>query len=278
MHVRAIILITFLFFSLASYSQTDKADCKNIEPSYLGRMKGFFIKACSSSEYKEHEFFYHGLDGKSVRVKKAGEFRRINYEKDKNEPRTVSGDQIRLNYANAVTKIKGKCLSLKNTFFSFTDNGDEVFMAIENADDADDKGYNVVIVVVKSMKQEVEFTLKEGIDKDGKVALYGILFDVGKSEIKPESAETLKQITGYLNDNPSVKIIVAGHTDNTGTFDGNMNLSKARAENIKNYLVSTGKIDPSRLIAAGVGQACPVSSNDTEAGRKLNRRVEIVKQ
>jgi outer membrane protein OmpA-like peptidoglycan-associated protein len=272
------LLISILFISLVSFSQTDKPACKNIEPSYLGRMKGFYIDHCESSEYKEHEFFYHGLDGNSVRLRKAGDFRRIFYSKDKNDPRAVSGDQIRLNYANAVKKIKGKGLSEKNTFYTFTANGNEVFMAIEHADDTDDKGYNVVIVEVKSMKQEVEFSLKEGIEKDGKVALYGILFDVGKSDIKPESAETLKQITAYLNDNPAIKIIVAGHTDNTGTFEGNMTLSKARAESIKTYLVTTGKIATSRVISAGVGQVCPVSTNDTEEGRKLNRRVEIVKQ
>jgi outer membrane protein OmpA-like peptidoglycan-associated protein len=183
-----------------------------------------------------------------------------------------------LNYANAIKKIKGKCLTDRNNFFTFTANGNEVFMSIEHADDTDDRGYNVVLVEVKPMNQEVEFSLKEGIDKDGKVALYGILFDVAKSDIKSESAETLKQITGYLNDNPTARIIVAGHTDNTGTFDGNMTLSKARAESIKNYLVTTGKIAASRLIAVGIGQACPVSTNDTEEGRKLNRRVEIVKQ
>ncbi len=267
-----------LFSFLVSYSQTDKPACKSAEPSYLGRMKGFYIHNCELSEYKEHEFFYHALDGKSVRLRKAGEFRRINYSKDKNDPRAVSGDQIRLNYANAIMKIKGKGLSGRNTFFTFTANGNEVFMAIEDADDSDDKGYNVVLVEVKPMNQEVEFSMKEGIDKDGKVALYGILFDVAKSDIKPESAEMLKQIIAYLNENPSIKIIVAGHTDNTGTFEGNMTLSKARAESIKNYLVATGKIAASRLIAAGVGQACPVSTNDTDEGRKLNRRVEIVKQ
>jgi outer membrane protein OmpA-like peptidoglycan-associated protein len=74
-----------------------------------------------------------------------------------------------------------------------------------------------------------------------------------------------------------VKIIVVGHTDNTGTYANNMTLSKARAESIKNYLINIGKITSSRLISEGVGQVCPVSSNSTEEGRKLNRRVEIVK-
>jgi len=272
------LLIIFVLYSMVSIGQTDKPDCKDAEPTYIGRMKGFFLQNCQSSEFKEHEFFYHSTEGKSVRLKKAGEFHRLTYEKDKNDQRHVSGDQIRANYANAIIKIKGKALSGNNAFFSFNANGNEVFMQIENAVDSDDKGYDVFIIEVKSMNQEVEFSIREGIDKDGKVALYGILFDTGKSDIKSESTLTLEQIIEYLNANPLVKIIVVGHTDNTGTYAGNMTLSKARAESIKNFLVSTGKIEASRLISEGVGQLCPVSTNATEEGRKMNRRVEIVKQ
>lgn len=275
---KVILLLILASTSLFSMGQTDKPDCKEAEPSYLDRMKGFYLRNCQSSEYQEYEFFYHGIDGKSVRLRKAGEFRRLSYDKDREDPRKVSGDQIRLNYANAVLKIKGKSLSERKTFFSFMANGNEVFMAIENADDTDDRGYDVVIVEVKPMNQELEFSIREGIEKDGKVALYGILFDTGKSDIKPESAEALKQITDYLIANPAIRIIVAGHTDNTGTYAGNMTLSKARAESIKSYLVKNGKIDAGRMIAEGVGQVCPVSTNASEEGRKLNRRVEIVKQ
>jgi outer membrane protein OmpA-like peptidoglycan-associated protein len=120
--------------------------------------------------------------------------------------------------------------------------------------------------------------MKEAIDKDGKARLYGILFDVGKSEIKPESSEALKQITDYLTTNQTIKVIIVGHTDNSGTYSNNMTLSKARAESIKNYLITKSKIAASRLLSEGVGQVCPVSNNNTEDGRKLNRRVEIVKQ
>jgi len=128
------------------------------------------------------------------------------------------------------------------------------------------------------MEQNIAINLGEAIERDGKAALYGILFDVGKSDIKPESAEALKQITDYLNTNPTVNIIVVGHTDNTGTYAANITLSKARADSIKNYLINTSKITTSRLMAEGVGPLCPVSTNNTEDGRKLNRRVEIVKQ
>ncbi len=275
---KLILLIILGCSSLLSVGQTDKPECKGAEPSYLDRMKGFYLKSCQSSEYKEHEFFYRGTDGKSVRLKKAGEFRHLMYEKDKNEPRKVSGDQIRANYANAVLKIKGQVLSESKSFFTFKSNGIEVFMAIENAVDSDDRGYDVFIIEVKPLKQELEFSIREGIDKDGKVALYGILFDTGKSDIKPESADALKQITDYLNAEPDVKIYIVGHTDNTGTLANNIKLSKARAESIKNYLVATGKISSARIVTDGVASLCPVSTNTTDEGKKLNRRVEIVQQ
>jgi len=121
-------------------------------------------------------------------------------------------------------------------------------------------------------------TIQEAIEKEGKATLYGILFDVGKSTIKPESADALKQITDYLNANPDVKIIIVGHTDMTGNFAGNMSLSKERAESIKNYLVTNAKIASERLQSDGVGPLCPVATNATDAGKKLNRRVEIVKK
>ncbi|MFZ4522558.1 MAG: OmpA family protein [Bacteroidales bacterium] len=275
---QTILCVLIAWVSLVAKGQADNPDCKGAEPAYLDRMKGFYLKSCNSSEYKEHEFFYRGNDGKSVRLKKAGEFRRLLYEKDKNDLRKVSGDQIRLNYANAVQKIKGEGLSVNNTFFRFPAGGNEVYMAVENAVDSDDRGYDIYIVEVKSMKQEIEFSLQEGIDKDGKVALYGILFDLGKSDIKAESTQTLTSITAYLNANPTVKIYIVGHTDNTGAFANNMVLSKARAESIKAYLVATGKISADRLVSEGVASLCPVSTNATDEGRKLNRRVEIVKQ
>lgn len=274
---KAFLLLLTLNALLLS-AQEDKPGCKEIEPAYMNRMQGFYLFSCEYSEYKDIEFFYVGLDDKSVRVRKAGEYRRLSYAKDKNETRKVSGDQIMLNYANAVVKIKGKSLANNNSFFSFSNNGNEVFMKIDDAVDSDDRGFLITIIEVKKMQQDIVMTIQESIEKDGKATLYGILFDVGKSTIKPESAEALKQITDYLNANPNVKIIVVGHTDNTGNYSNNMTLSKERAESIKTYLVSNGKIAVTRLQAEGVGPLCPVSTNATDDGRKLNRRVEIVKQ
>lgn len=157
-------------------------------------------------------------------------------------------------------------------------NGKEVWVQLVVGTSSDLNSYHLFCVETDAMKQEIEVNLQESIDTDGKAAIYGILFDIGKSDIKPESSNALSQIIKYLNTNPSVKIIIVGHTDNSGTFANNITLSKSRAQSIKNYLVTIGKIDEKRLMFEGVGQCCPISTNATEEGRKLNRRVEIVKQ
>jgi len=275
--MKNVLFILIAFSTMLASAQTDKPGCKEVEPTYMNRMPGFYLFSCEFSEYKDIEFFYYGLDGNSVRVRKAGEYRRLSYAKDKNETRKISGDQIRLNYANAVLKIKGKSLSNNNTFYSFSNNGNEVFMKIDDAVDSDDQGFLITIIEIKGMKQDIVMTMQEAMESEGKATIYGILFDVAKSTIKPESDIALKQITDYLNKYPDVKIIIVGHTDLTGNFQSNITLSKERAESIKNYLVTNGKIDKSRLQSDGVGPLCPVSTNATDEGKKLNRRVEIVK-
>ncbi len=126
------------------------------------------------------------------------------------------------------------------------------------------------MVVVKAEKMASE------IDTQGSVALYGIYFDTGKTEIKPESKPTLEQIAKLLRSKPLLKLLVVGHTDNQGTFDYNMDLSKRRAHAVVKALVSGYGINASRLKPVGVGYACPRASNRTPEGRAKNRRVELV--
>jgi len=129
------------------------------------------------------------------------------------------------------------------------------------------------------MKQEVSaLDIKGSIASSGKIALYGILFDTGKSEIKSESEKTLSSVANFLKDNPEVNVYIVGHTDNVGDYALNQKLSKSRGESVKSYLVSKYGISATRLSGDGAGSICPVTSNDTEEGRALNRRVEIVKK
>ena len=120
--------------------------------------------------------------------------------------------------------------------------------------------------------------LERNILKDGHMAVYGIYFDTGKSDIKPESSEMIKEIATLLQKNPSLQIYIVGHTDNAGKLKDNIELSNKRAAVVVNELIARYKIDASRLEAGGVGPLAPVATNDTKEGKELNRRVEIVKK
>jgi len=118
----------------------------------------------------------------------------------------------------------------------------------------------------------------KSITATGKVAIYGIYFDTGKADVKPESKPSLDQIAGYLKEAPSAKLHVVGHTDNVGGLDSNMALSRRRADAVIGVLTKTHGVAPGRLVGNGVASLAPVANNGTEEGRAKNRRVELVLQ
>lgn len=116
------------------------------------------------------------------------------------------------------------------------------------------------------------------ISRTGHAAIYGIYFDTGKAELKPESEPALAEIVQILHQDASLKIHVVGHTDNVGALPMNMDLSRRRAAAVVDALITRHGIAAERLHAEGIGPLAPVESNDTEQGRSKNRRVELVKQ
>jgi len=120
--------------------------------------------------------------------------------------------------------------------------------------------------------------LDKGLSADGKVALYGIFFDTGKADIKPESTPQLEEMAKLLTHAPKLQVFIVGHTDNQGGVDGNLALSLRRAQAVVATLVKDYKIDTARLSARGVANFSPLASNDADAGRAKNRRVELVAQ
>jgi outer membrane protein OmpA-like peptidoglycan-associated protein len=131
------------------------------------------------------------------------------------------------------------------------------------------------------MAQEVMVdpeAMAQDISNTGHVAVYGVFFDFDSSTIKPESEPTLKAIAEMLKASPRLGVYIMGHTDMEGNLDYNMTLSKKRAEAVVQALVQKYSVGSNRLQAQGVGPLCPVSTNRTEEGRKLNRRVEIVER
>ncbi len=101
-----------------------------------------------------------------------------------------------------------------------------------------------------------------------------LFFEIGKSDIKAESYSKLDEVVGFMKKFQSVKFEVRGHTDNTGGAELNQKLSESRAKAVADYLKGKG-IDGSRLTSEGFGPNKPIDTNDTEAGRSRNRRVEF---
>jgi outer membrane protein OmpA-like peptidoglycan-associated protein len=103
--------------------------------------------------------------------------------------------------------------------------------------------------------------IASGLQADGKVTLSGLLFDTGKTDIKPDSAAQLDQMVAVLKAQPTAKVFIVGHTDNVGSVDANVKLSQGRAQAVVAALTQRG-----------------VASNSSEDGRARNRRVEMVLQ
>ena len=120
--------------------------------------------------------------------------------------------------------------------------------------------------------------LKTGLQADGKIALYGLYFDTGKAEVKPESKTQLDEMAKLLKGDPSLRVFIVGHTDNQGALEANLQLSQRRADAVVAALVQQHAVDSKRLTARGVANLAPLASNAGEAGRAKNRRVELVAQ
>jgi OOP family OmpA-OmpF porin len=141
--------------------------------------------------------------------------------------------------------------------------------------------YEQIIVIEKPLTQLMvanAAALSSGLAANGHMVVNGIFFDTGKADVKPESAAALKEVVKLLQQSPGMKLYVVGHTDNVGALAANMELSRQRAEAVVRVLTTQYGVAPARLKPYGDGPYAPVTTNDTEDGRALNRRVELVKQ
>ncbi|WP_103068005.1 OmpA family protein [Aquimarina sediminis] len=136
--------------------------------------------------------------------------------------------------------------------------------------DKDDNCPNIAGTVANNGCPEVTEEVQKTLNQYAKT----ILFDSGRSSIKEESNQVLKDIVAILNEYPTAKFAIEGHTDAAGSSVNNQRLSDSRANAVKKYLVENG-IDQFRLSAVGYGEDRPIASNKTKAGRAQNRRVEI---
>lgn len=136
--------------------------------------------------------------------------------------------------------------------------------------DSEDECPNTPGTVANKGCPEIEETVKEIL----KTAFDNLEFETGKDIIKEVSKPSLDELAGVLVKRPEWKLQIAGHTDNVGSAQSNMILSKKRAEAVRNYLVSKG-VDEKRFNVLYFGQTQPIADNTTQEGRQKNRRVEM---
>lgn len=183
------------------------------------------------------------------------------------------------NHENAIRALGGKWVNPgTNPFgrhvFAIEKDGATTWVVL-NVTSA--SGYRLAIIEPVAMQQTVTAgQLADQIKKQGFATLY-INFDTAKSDLKPDTQGTVKEIAAMLKANPDFKLSIEGHTDNVGDAKANKKLSEDRARSVMKAVVAQG-IDAQRLVAAGFGMEQPVADNRTEEGRAKNRRVELVKK
>jgi outer membrane protein OmpA-like peptidoglycan-associated protein len=178
--------------------------------------------------------------------------------------------------------------SSANQYFAFSPNAMLYWAGkIERGDGTYHASLVVTIVQLNTVRagmMEKKMTvvnadkIQSDIRAEGRIAFYGIFFDFDKAELKSESEAQLAEMALFLKTHADTRVFVTGHTDNKGTLDYNLSLSDRRAKAVVTRLSSRYGISADRLVPRGLGQLAPLASNDTEAGRAKNRRVEMVQQ
>jgi OmpA-OmpF porin, OOP family len=274
--VRAIFVVMFIYLLCGNFSFAGEDVKGSKDHPLLSRMPNFYITRYEFKEFDQLAF--KNAQGKDIKV----EGKKYQYVYRINEgSQAPSILQILRNFQRAVEKIGGTKIyeDSINIYMKLEKDGAITWIHVIGFGGGSNYGLN--IVEEEQMKQDIvadAASLANGIKATGKVALYGIYFDTNKTEIKPESEPAIKEIANLLQQNPSLKLYIVGHTDNVGTLEANMDLSKRRAESVIAYLVANYKADATRLKGYGVGPLTPVASNKAEEGKAKNRRVELVEQ
>lgn len=263
-----------------------RAESEFQDMPYFSGMPSYDIWSADDKEFDEHKF----CDGKKP-LTVEGKLWKREYGL-KNEGREASGLQIIRNYSNAIKSMGGTVLfeGTREAIEAVCPGGEGYALQVNGKVAKGGKelwaevGYHeyngtyvVTVIEKEAMKQEVTANdMFDALTREGHIALY-INFDTGKSTIKPESKPMIEQIVQMMKGNPDLTISVEGHTDNVGNSKSNKALSDDRAKAVVTEILAQG-IDAKRLIAVGYGQEKPVADNQTEEGRAMNRRVELVKQ
>ena len=263
--------------TLPAFGQQDTPGSKDYPA--ITRMPGYYIYEYSEKQFDSANMpVTEGAQRKEVVVE--GHVRKIHYFIKDGAPATSMLQVVR-NYQNAVRASGGQMVddqvggNWRSTTLRMSKNNLEVWIYLYARDD----NHEMTIVERQAMQQDVTVdanALARDLNQTGKVAIYGIYFDSGSSELKPESQAAIDAIGALLKQTPSLRVFIVGHTDMVGDPAMNLKLSQARAQAVVTALVAKQGIASTRLTAFGNGPYAPVASNRTEEGRAKNRRVELV--
>jgi OOP family OmpA-OmpF porin len=264
--------IIFIVLIMVGITYANKDRKGSSDYPLISRMPGFWIASYQDSEYDSHTF----RDSANNKVNIEGHKYFIEYRLNKGgqEPGRL---MILNNHENALKEIDAEILkrTKKDLYCKVAKEGKEIWIQVGALDSL----YRLTIVEREQMEQKVVVNpdaLFGDIATTGHAAVYGIYFDHDSANIKQESKPSLKAIADMLKANKSLKLYVVGHTDMTGGFEYNVELSLRRATAVVKALVNEYGIAAERLAGKGAGPLCPIGSNKNEDGRKLNRRVELV--
>lgn len=125
------------------------------------------------------------------------------------------------------------------------------------------------------LEQELSELKAQQTERGLVLTLSDVLFDTDEATLKPGAATAIDELAGFMQENPERELLIEGHTDSRGTDDYNETLAERRANAVRDALLQRG-VNASRLHTHGVGESRPIATNETAAGRQLNRRVEVV--
>jgi OmpA-OmpF porin, OOP family len=275
MHARIPLALLALVSAVAFAAEPDRPGCK--DHPLVGRMPGYHIYSCEAAAFESWKV----RDAKGQEQVVEGKLTSMAYSLDEGRPQPGRMQIIR-NYENALRPLGGVIFSQFDdggeTYLKVAKGGKEawVYLGVYNTNQ-----YSLKILETGAMAQDVVASaavFSSDIKATGHAAVYGIHFDTGKAEVKPESEAALKEVAKLLASDPQLKLLVVGHTDGVGSLEANMKLSQARAEAVVKALGAKHGIAVARLKAQGAGPIAPVATNRTEEGRAKNRRVELVEQ
>lgn len=277
--IKTTVLAAFLIFaSVASAQEKDAVDC--IDHPIFSRVKNFYIENCREN-LNAYEFMISDNDFHTIE----GTVTEIIYKYD-GEDRTKlpSMSQVIKHYENVTDEMSSVRVhpntsdygSQTAATFYFIKDSTEYWLGIYDINSDPVSKYKFVLLTKKSLQDEVTSSdMYEELDSGNSIPLY-INFQSWHAGIKTESLVFIEELHQLLMNNPTLKIIIEGHTDSEGDKIVNQILSGRRAMSVKQALMEKG-IAYERMQTIGYGETRPIADNSTEEGKAKNRRVEIKK-